>query len=78
MVVLPIPISPMHRRSVPPAIASMPNAIVAAQVRSSMAASTEISPVGTSSARSKIFRPRSLATQIWLIAAPPAAKFSTI
>lgn len=37
-----------------------------------------MSAVGMSSARSNTFRPRSAAAQIWLIAAPPAAKVSTI
>ena len=78
MVVLPIPISPMQRRSIPPATASMPKAMVAAQSASSIAASAVMSPVGISSARSSTLRPRSLARQIWLMAAPPRAKFSTI
>ena len=37
IVVLPMPISPMQSRSVPPAIASMPKAMVAAQSRSDSA-----------------------------------------
>jgi hypothetical protein len=55
----------------------MPKAMVAAQPRSSIAASWAMSAVGTSSARSKTCRPRSLAAQSWLIAAPPAAASST-
>ncbi len=51
-VVLPMPISPMQSRSMPPAVASMPNAMVAAQAASSSAGSSVMSPVGMSSARS--------------------------
>ena len=74
---LPTPRSPRQSRSVPPAIASMPKAMVAAQPRSSSAASSVMSAVGMCSARSNTFSPRSLAMQIWLIAAPPAAQSST-
>ena len=77
-VVLPMPISPRQSRSAPPASASMPKAMVATQARSSSASPCVKSPVGKSSARSKTLKPRSKAAQIWLMAAPPAAKFSSI
>ena len=61
-----------------PWIASMPKAIVAAQPASSSAGSTVMSPVGISSASSNTFSPRPRWPQIWLMAAPPAAKFDTM
>ena len=70
-VVLPMPSSPTQRRSVPPAIASMPKAMVATQDFSSIAGSSTKSAVGMSRARSKTLKPSPRPAQIWLMAAPP-------
>ncbi len=59
-------------------MASMPKAMVATVAFSSSAGATVKSAVGRSMARSKTLKPKSKAAQIWLIAAPPAAKFSSI
>src|SRR5918998_1109037 len=73
-VVLPMPISPRARRSAPPAIASMPKAMVATQAFSFSAGPSTMSSLGISRARSKTLKPRLRLAQIWLMAAPPAAK----
>ncbi len=78
MVVLPMPISPSASTSAPPAMACMPKAMVAAQARSSSAASCVMSGVGRSRARSNTRRPASKLAQIWFTAAFPSVKAATI
>ncbi len=62
----------------PPEIASIPKATVATKPVRSKASAIVMSGVGTSRASSNTLRLMSSAMQIWLIAAPPAAKFATI
>ncbi len=77
-VLLPTPISVTQRRSAPPAIASIPKAIVAAQAASSSASAAAMSGVGRSSARSKTLRPTLLCMAARETGLPPAATSSTM
>ena len=77
-VVLPIPISPVTRRSAPGSTAAQPTANAATTSASVIAGPAVKSCVGrsSSSACTSMRAPKALAS--WLIAAPPARKLATI